>query len=256
MTRRNVLNGLLHTFRAEQIATLIAGAVSVDLQANPQEEAAKLVSRRFDQAPVTFQGHISGWVLTENLKNAPKVRGAFQPLEKSAIVSADASIADVLDLLAAEGLVFTVDKHGIAGFIAPSDLDRNVARGQFYLLIASLEMVLADIVQSIVPEERLVALMHGELLERWTSSSAENTEARAVEYLYLEDLANLFVGSDFGTGFSEEMCSTMTELCQLRPVVMHPTRPLLGDRTPTQLASLARRGEELLVRLDELVPSS
>jgi hypothetical protein len=184
------------------------------------------------------------------------VRGVFRPLEKSAIVSADASIADVLDPLGAEGLVFTVDKHGIAGFIAPSDLDRNAARGQFYLLIAGLEMVLADIVQSMVPESKLVAVMHGELLERWTSASAQNTEARAVEYLYLADLTNLFVGSDAGTQLPEELCSTMTELCQLRPVVMHPTRPLLGDRTPTQLASLARRGEDLLVGLNELASSS
>jgi hypothetical protein len=124
------------------------------------------------------------------------------------------------------------------------------------LLIAGLEMVLAEIVQSSVPEEAVIAAIHDELLERWTSASDKNSETGAVEYLHIEELANLFLGSDVGIGFPETLCDTMTELCQLRPAVMHPTRPLLGARTPSELASLARRGEELLVTLDNLAPSS
>ncbi len=152
------------------MATPVADAVAVELSANPREAAAELASLRFDQAPVVDQGHIWGWVLTKRLETATKVSSILRSLEVSAIVSADASIANVLDPLADEGLVFTVGEHGITGFITPSDLDRNAARGQFYLLIAGLEMVLADIVHSIVPEETVIAAMHGELLERWTSA--------------------------------------------------------------------------------------
>ncbi len=84
---------------------------------------------------------------------------------------------------------------------------------------------------------------------------AKNNEARAVEYLYLEDLAKLFLGSAAGSQLPLTLCKTMTKLCQLRPAVMHPARPLLGARSPTELASLARGGEELLVGLDKLAPS-
>jgi hypothetical protein len=256
MARRDPVAGLLRTFRAEQISTPIADAHTVELSANPREAAAELVSLRFDQAPVRNQGHIWGWVLTERLATAAKVKSVLQSLEVSAIVSAEASIADVLDRLGEQGLVFTVDERGIAGFITPSDLDRHAARAQFYLLIAGLEMVLADIVQRTIPEEIVIAAIHDELLERWTSASDKNTETRAVEYLYIKDLAILFLGSAAGTQLPPVLRNTMTELCQLRPAVMHPTRPLIGARTPGELASLASRGEELLVGLDDLLQAA
>jgi len=101
---------------------------------------------RFDQAPVVDGTHVVGWVVTAHLLNAERVKGVMKPLALSAIVSNEASIADVLQLLAQEGLVFTVGDNGVSGFITPSDLERHAARSHFYLLVAGIEMLITTIV--------------------------------------------------------------------------------------------------------------
>jgi hypothetical protein len=174
-------------------------------------------------------------------------------LRDSAIVSEEATISDVLGLLATEGFVFTVGERGLAGFVTPSDLDRHAVRSHFYLLLADLEMALADIVRHDVPEALVVARIGGDSLKRWSSASNENTEADAVEYLYIKDLAELFLESQWGATLDRGQRNTLTELCQFRPTVMHPARQLTAEHTPQMLASLARRGEDLARMLDDVV---
>ncbi len=245
----------LRTFRAGQIATSIGDAVTIELHEEPEQAATRLESRRFDQAPVMNQNHVYGWVRTDRLQAARNVKSVVSSLETSAIVSAEATIADVLDLLAEEGFVFTVNELGIAGFIAPSDLDRHAARGHFYLLIASLEMALANIVQSTTSEEEITARIRDDSLERWMEALALGKEASPIEYLYLEDLADLFRESGLVRRSPDAWEPTLTELCKFRPAVMHPTRPLVAGGSTGSLASLARRGEELLTRLADLAKS-
>lgn len=124
----------------------------------------------------------------------PHGKGAvLKRLEISAIVSKEASIADVLQLLAKDGLVFTVDEGGIHGFVTPSDLERHAARSHFYLLIAGIEMLLAQIVRERVGSSSIVARLHGDSQERWEADLAGDHETDPSEYLYLRDLGELFM---------------------------------------------------------------
>jgi predicted transcriptional regulator len=78
---------------------------------------------------------LAGLPQADCLKNKT-VDLAMTTLDKSAIVSAESSVASVLQLLRRHNFVFTADKDGLAGFIVPSDLDRHATRSYFYLLVA------------------------------------------------------------------------------------------------------------------------
>ena len=235
------------------MSTALGDSVAVELKSDPIGAAALLRRGRFDQAPVRDRNHVVGWVLTAALEGARKVTSVMHPLRDSGIVSVEASIAGVLELLASERFVFTVSEVGLAGFVTPSDLDRHAVRSHFYLLIADAEMALADIVRRAVPEDRVVERIEGEARDRWKAAAADNKEADAVEYLYLRDLAELFLESAWGVAVSPALRNTLTELCQLRPIVMHAARQLTTGHDPAGLASLARRGETLARTLDGVV---
>lgn len=214
-----------------------------------------LRGQRFDQAPVVDAGHVIGWVATTALDGVPNIKAALRPLRDSTVVSTDASIADVLERLATEGFAFTVDGSGLWGFVTPSDLDRKAARGYFYLLIADIEMALAQIARYAVPRERVVEGMRDEARGRWDEAVAANAETDPVEYLYLRELTALFLESPLAGAFDNALKATLEELCQFRNDVMHPTRSITSKRAPAMLESLARRGERVAKELADVVGS-
>lgn len=239
-------------FRAGHISTPLGEALAIEVEEDPARAADLLSQHRFDQAPVRHSGHIVGWVLTQSLFGVSSVMSALRPLQDCAIVSTDAPIADVLELLSKEGLVFTVGDLGLSGFVTPSDLDRHAVRSHFYLLVAAVEMALADIVRHAVSEDQVIARIRGDLLNRWRVATAENREADAVEYLYLGDLTALFLETHWSEAIID-LRPTLTELCQFRRIVMHPARQVTAGGSPEALACLARRGEDLVRVLDGLV---
>lgn len=231
---------LLHVFRAGQISTPIKGAVCVQLNDDPDEAVRALVAGRFDQAPVLRQNHVVGWLKTDNLERRRNVKAVLKPLTESPIVSAAAPIADVLDRLGSQEFVFTVEDD-VSGFVTPSDLDRHAARSHFYLLISAIEMLLAEIVRRTFTGEFLSSRIRGDAAEAWVSARARNAEADPTEYLFLQDLAELFLEAHSDTqAWTKQLSDRLTEICQFRPVVMHPTRSVAAGRTAAQLASLAR----------------
>lgn len=250
---------LLQVFTAGHISTPLSSAECVELRRSPTIAYQRLSSLHFDQAPVVDCGHVVGWVLTRNLSAAPTVKAVLKRLEISAIVSKEASVADVLQLLAKDGLVFTVDEGGIQGFVTPSDFERHAARSQFYLLIAGIEMLLAQIVRERVSSSSVVARLQGDSRKRWEADLAGDHETDPTEYLYLRDLAELF--AELSDARSEcwwdsRLRTILTEVCQFRPSVMHPSRSMLKGRSAAQLASIARGAEEPTRRLEEISASS
>jgi CBS domain containing-hemolysin-like protein len=122
-------------FHAGHIATDLKGAITVDQSVPASPARQRLAESRFDQAPVVLQERVVGWVLTRSLHEEQTVGSVMTPLDQSAIVSAESSVADALQVLGQHNFVFTADKDGLAGFIVPSDLDRHATRSYFYLLV-------------------------------------------------------------------------------------------------------------------------
>lgn len=248
-------HSLWHIFHAKHIATDLSEAFTVERNDRASMARQKLESQRFDQAPVVFQKHLVGWVTTARLPESGSVKGVMQPLEKCAIVSAESSISGVLQLLGQHGLIFTAGELGVSGFIVPSDLDRHAARSHFYILVAGIEMLLSDIVRTSVDPAEIKAVMDTELEKRYEEALTADRETHPVEYLYLQELVDLFLQTDQAKNvdnWDQALSNHLNEINKFRTSVMHPTRSIAARRQPSALAALARSAEEVAARLKQI----
>lgn len=92
-------------------------------------------------------GRPVGWVTTEALARLEPIKVSMTTLEDCVLISAESSIACVLPLLTEHKFLYVVGAGDVLGFIVLSDLDRHAVRSYIYLLIAGIEMQLAEIVE-------------------------------------------------------------------------------------------------------------
>lgn len=243
-------------FHAGHIATDLNGAITVGHSEAASAACQRLAESRFDQAPVVLQERVIGWVLTRSLEETKTVASVMTPLDQSAIISAESSVANALQVLGQHDFVFTADKDGLAGFIVPSDLDRHAARSYFYLLVAGIEMILSEVIKSSYLEEALIAIMSANVRKRYDHARAANTETNAVEYLYIKQLVNLFLATPYANDlrlWSKQLTHQLTEVRDIRNVVMHPTCSVAAAKSPKEAAELASAAECVAERLREMV---
>jgi hypothetical protein len=177
-------------------------------------------------------------------------------LDSSAIVSAEASVPNVLRLLALHNFVFTADKDGLAGFIVRSDLDRHAVRSYFYLLVAGIEMLLSEIVKFAVPAMKILAEMRPPMRRRYEQARRASSEADPVEYLYIGELIQLFLATPSITDsqlWSQPLTHQLTEVRDFRNTVMHPACSIAASVLPSRAAELASFAEHVASRLREIV---
>jgi hypothetical protein len=86
------------------------GTITVDQSECASAARQRLAGHRFDQAPVVWQERVVGWVLTRSLHQQQAVSSVMTPLDQSAIVSAESSVANALEVLGQHGLVFTAER--------------------------------------------------------------------------------------------------------------------------------------------------
>jgi len=243
-------------FNAREIATPVDGAERVRKGEYAQAAYERLVALDYDQAPVEDRGQIVGWVRTESLPKHPRVSGALQALSQTALVAEEAPVDVAIAAVARRRFAFTIGDDGISGFITPADLDKHAVRGHLFLLVSAVEMSLSDVVEQSCSDGAVMDKIRGnaETNKRWTEAKRDRLDLRPVEYLYLEDLARLFLDHlalDV-PGWDMTLENQLTELCQIRPAVMHPTRPLLGLRAPAQLATTVDGGKKVIRALARL----
>jgi hypothetical protein len=176
-------------------------------------------------------------------------------LDKSAIVSNESPIARVLQLLSEHGLVFTVGDRGLAGFVVHSDLDRQPARTYFYLLVAGIEILLADIVRSTQPADAVVGALKSGMAKQYEKARAANTENHPVEYLYLATLLELFLGNSEVRRtalLGQASLDWLGKLNKFRTLVMHPAISIAAARSPLEIAEFTRMAAEVIGQLQRL----
>jgi hypothetical protein len=86
-----------------------------------------------------------------------------------------------------------------SGFIVHSDLDRHAVRSYLYLLIAGIEMLLAEIVHFSVSEEKIIRSLRSDQKKRFEHAFAANQETSPAEYLYIGELITLFTGTPYAS---------------------------------------------------------
>jgi len=243
-------------FHADQIATPIEGAVTVQLTESARIARQRLVDARFDQAPVMSGRRPVGWVATDKLKDHRIVRSATTPLNECTLVSAESSIASVLQTLPVDKFLFVVDRHGLPGFIVHSDLDRHAVRSYLYLLIAGIEMLLAEIVKYDISDNQIIASLRSDQRKRFEQAYTANQEASPAEYLYLGELITLFTRTRYASDprcWDEALTALLIKVKYFRNDVMHPVISLAASEDIDAIANLPRWAAEVTRRLRGIV---
>jgi hypothetical protein len=252
LTPGAVGDDLRNFFHADQIATPIAGAVTVGLAEPARVARQRLLNARFDQAPVMDGLRPVGWVATDELKGHRTVRSVMAALDECKLVSAESSIASVLELIPRSKFLFVVDRRGLSGFIVRSDLDRHAVRSYLYLLIAEIEMLLAEIIKSTVTNDQIEASLRSDQKKRFDQAYKANQETSPAEYLYIGELVNLFRQTAFAsdpTLWDEYLTDRLNRVKRFRNEVMHPVRSLAALEDVESLANLPTWATEIADKL-------
>jgi hypothetical protein len=139
--------------------------------------------------------------------------------------------------------LFVLDGRRISGFLTPSDLNKQPARLYFYLLIASLEMALAQSLRRWAgPEEdrileSLPPLARARVLEARSESRIDDVDADLIAFLSFSDILravgrNEEIRDPLGMRSARVWHDQTGGLTGVRNAVMHPARDLLSRTRP------------------------
>jgi len=237
-------------------------AFSVAPTDDAAEAGARLRVQRFDQALVVEGERTLRFVLTRRLNRARRVLDAMTGLGSGNVVSADASIGRLMQWIIEPGFLFVLEGRDVTGFIAVSDFNKQPVRGYLYLLLARLEVGLAELVRRRFPDqENALALLpsdgQGIVRERFDGDRRAGEESELVAYFDFSDLIKV-VTEDAGirraiSGRSRNGWSEYAGgLVRLRNDVMHPVRnAVLAKGGLIRLQDREQRLRSLIEKVEE-----
>lgn len=216
-----------------------------------------LTEHSYDYAPVRAGGEVVGFLSLANLEPARDgtVESKVSGLTDRVLVTGDTPISQLMGWLQDLRFLFVVEGRDIVGLVTPSDLNKQPGRTYFYLLIAGLEMTLADLIRSHFSSQEHAAevLPPGRrtlLRQRVADLATADVAADTVAAMDLTDLLTvvkqtpvlLTLASGYSrTTWQRKVCKPIIDL---RHDVMHTVRTLATD---------ADTSLERLVRLDRLL---
>jgi hypothetical protein len=153
-------------------------------------------------------------------------------------------------------MVFAVEETGLAGFVTPSDLNKQPVRVHFYLLLADLEVTMASVAREALgdPGDAVNYLSEGrraKALDQWNASRDQNIDADVLTAFQFPDLITLIAKASlhdrFGHSTKNQWLKATSGLTKFRDQVMHPTSEFLGGRTIGQLIDTEARLRAMLL---------
>lgn len=167
---------------------------TVDFEGDPSLEIQGLKIHSFDQAPVTRDGVIIGWLTLKELEKTVSIKSSTKLLSPEDLISNETSLNDTLQKLTKQQLFFLVGSEGIEGFVVTSDISRHVSRAHLYLLISGLEIIMTKIVTAeVFDKTSLFEKMKDDSKNAWTRAKNQGLDANPVEYLDLIGLSKVLV---------------------------------------------------------------
>lgn len=223
---------LSRAIRVRQFQTLLQDATCLRLGQEQGDAKRVLDGLRFDYAPVEQEGVPVGYVMTSELlsqSNEP-VECRLRPIAPDMIVSGDASFRDLLRWMD-RGFLFVLEGNRLTGFVTPADANRQEARLYFYLLLADVEVGLANLVRGHFKPvrsaiDKLSPSCRKGVSTRMERDCAQNVDGDVVSYFLLSDLVKV-VGKteEIRLGFTGGQWGGLTgSLVSFRDWVMHPAR--------------------------------
>jgi hypothetical protein len=223
--------------------------LAADVAENAATVATRMAVAAFDYAPVTRAGFLCGYVRQDVLAAGARTVGdVHEPLTAVALVAGDTPLATLLPALCRMAFQFVVEGESIGGIVTPSDLNKQAGRSYFYLLLAELEMEMAERVRAGFPDQEdvLTVLPAGRadgIRKRMGEERRDDVLPDVISALDLTDLLNLVkrsdvlaaaLGSRSASAFDREVLRPITDL---RHRVMHTVRTMASD-APASLAAL------------------
>jgi hypothetical protein len=253
-----------NAFQARHLAVPINEAISVASTDEASAAAESLHGLRFDQAPVIDEDRITGFVLTRRLDGVRRVSDAMTALGSGNVVSADASIGQLMEWILDPGFLFVLEGRDITGFISVSDFNKQPVRGYLYLLLARLEVGLAELTRRRFSNQedalRLLPQAGRKVVrDRYEGDRRESEESELLAYFDFSDLIEVVTEDDElrrqVSGRSRNGWSAYAGgLVQLRNDVMHPVRnAVLAKGGLIRLQGREQRLRRLIERVDAAI---
>jgi len=226
-------------FRAHDLAVPMGHAYSVNAGEPAGAAKLRLLSERFDQAPVLDGSMPVGFVLARRLQDGSQqpVREVMTPLGTGNVVSADASVGRLLEWIIEPGLLFVLQGKEITGFITVWDFNKQPARGYLYLLLSRLETDFAELIRRRFPDQNdALSLLpddsQPQVLGRYAPDEAADRESELLAYFDFSDLVEVIERDEqirraLGFRSRNAWSRQIGGMVELRNAVMHPVRNMV-----------------------------
>ena len=229
--------------RARHIQVAMERAPTVDLYAKSGNVLKTMNANHFDNMPVTSKGRVVGYVKRSQLLRADAdqpIRNVTHSLAGGAIVSGDTPIAEIMEWIADQRIVFVLEGREVSGIVTIWDFNKQPARAYYYLVLAGLEIALADLIRWKYGKNQSNLIAHlgsrdvEELNERMQRAGAGSGHGDTVSYLNFKHLLRIFekdraLRMELGKYEPNKWNSMTKPLGDLRNEVMHPVTTLVGS---------------------------
>jgi hypothetical protein len=229
--------------RARHIQLDMERAPTFDLYAKAGNVLEVMQANRWDNVPVTSKGRVVGYARRTQLARAEAdqpIRKVTHSLAGGAIVSGDTPIADLMGWIARQRIVFVLEGREVTGIVTIWDFNKQTARAYYYLVLAGLEIALADLIRWRYGKNQSNLIAHlgsrdtQELNERMERDRSGSGHGDLVSYLDFKHLLRVFerdrsLRAELGTYDRAKWNSMTKPLGELRNEVMHPVKTLVGS---------------------------
>lgn len=220
--------------QARHLATPMAHAFTLTPGDSAPAAAALMHSRQFNFAPVIDSSRVLGIFESTPAPQAGTVDEYMRVLTADVLVSSDMALPELVELLCEQPFVLVLQGHHIAGLITPVDLFSAPARTHFYLRLACTEMLLAQYLRRVHPDQATAIAQ--------LPASAQNRHRKIAAQLrasddFLDDIAALSLADLVRLAGNDESFRDRTlarggrgwrwlsdGIAKFRDNVMHPAR--------------------------------
>ena len=229
--------------RARHIQMDIERAPKVDLYAKAGKVLELLQANKWDSITVTSKGRVVGYVKRTRLMRTEAdqpIRNVTHSLAGGSIISGDTPIAEVMEWIAEQRIVFVLEGREISGIVTIWDFNKQTARAYYYLVLAGLEIALADLIRWRYGDNQSNIIAHlgsrdtEELTERLARDRSGSGHDDIVSHLNFKHLLRVFekdraLRAELGKYDGPKWNSMTKPLGELRNEVMHPVKTLVGS---------------------------
>lgn len=251
--------------QARHIQIDMERAPTFDLHAKAGNVVEVMRANRWDHVPVTSKGRVVGYATRARLAKQEAdqpIRNVTHSLAGGAIVSGDMPIADLMAWISKQRIVFVLEGREVTGIITIWDFNKQPARAYYYLVVAGLEIALADLVRWRYGKNQSNLIAHlgsrdtEDLNERVDRDRNASGQSDLVSYLNFKHLLRIFekdraLRAELGKYGVARWNSMTKPLGELRNEVMHPVTTLV--KSPEEMVELTASIDHAIELVDHAI---